>query len=59
MREKIVRNQENHVNYQKSHWDRLKSLREQSLEITSIFYSLGFDSLTYGSVARGDISEKQ
>lgn len=42
--------------YSSDHWALLAKMRQQALVITSLFHSQGFECLTYGSIARGDIS---
>lgn len=46
------------VKYSKEHWKLLDNFRKQALKVTSVFAHHGIDSLTYGSVARGDVSPK-
>ena len=42
--------------YTQDHWDNLNNLRKKAISITSLFIDNGFDSFTYGSTARGDVS---
>jgi len=46
------------VKYSPEHWELLDNLRKHALKVTSVFAHHGIDSLTYGSVARGDITPK-
>lgn len=54
-RMKIERNEEQDVKYSPDRWDLLHSLRKNALAITSIFHAQDLESLTYGSIARGDV----
>jgi predicted nucleotidyltransferase len=45
------------VEYEESHWVRLKKLRKQALEIINALESAGVRSYVYGSIARGDVSK--
>ncbi len=46
-----------HVQYEKSHWDYLKTLRRNALEIVRSIKSISVNPYVHGSVARGDISK--
>jgi predicted nucleotidyltransferase len=45
------------VKYDKAHWDFLKTLRRNALEIVRSIKSIAVNPYVYGSVARGDISK--
>ncbi len=57
-RVKISRTGEGLVIYSTEHWELLKKFRENALKVTSAFAHHGIDSLTYGSIARGDVNTK-
>ena len=57
-RVKINRTGEGVVKYSPEHWEHLDNLRKHALKVTSVFAHHGIDSLTYGSVARGDVNPK-
>lgn len=44
------------VQYNQAHWDHLKLLRSNALEIVRLIKSIGVNPYVYGSVARGDTS---
>ena len=46
------------IKYSPDQWKLLDNLRKQALKVTSVFAHHGIDLLTYGSVARGDITPK-
>jgi predicted nucleotidyltransferase len=41
--------------YSREHWELLSDLRKKAQKITEIFDAQGFGTLTFGSVARGDV----
>ena len=43
------------VIYDADHWATLQALHHQASQVTLLFHEQGFDTLTYGSVARGDV----
>ena len=57
-RVKINRTGEGIVKYPPKHLKLLDNLRKHAIKVTSVFAHHGIDSLTYGSVARGDITPK-
>ena len=57
-RVKIDRTGDGVVKYSPEHWKQLDKLRKHALKVTTVFAHHGIDSLTYGSVARGDVSPK-
>ena len=57
-RVKINRTGEGVVKYSPDHWEQLNNLRKHALKVTSVFADHGINSLTYGSVARGDVNPK-
>jgi uncharacterized protein len=50
-----VESSENEIIYSEAHWTLLKSLRTKALVIVGLFHQNGLETLTYGSIARGDI----
>jgi len=59
MAKKPVRRAERvEVVYGRKHWQLLKSLRGQALEIMEALARVHLDSIVHGSIARGDVSEK-
>ena len=52
---KIEHYAEKDVQYGEDQWDLLKSFRIQAMKIAAIFHTRNIDTLTYGSVARGDV----
>ncbi|MCS7143343.1 MAG: nucleotidyltransferase domain-containing protein [Aigarchaeota archaeon] len=46
------------VRYTESHWRTLHSKRERALEVMETFAKYGFEPVLYGSVARGDVTER-
>lgn len=46
------------VVYNKSHWQLLKTLRNQALKVMEALAHFHIHSITHGSIARGDVSEK-
>ncbi len=54
---KINHNQSAEIIYNDTHWNLLNDFRKRALQVTDTFAQNGFDSLTYGSIARGDIKK--
>ena len=46
------------VEYDSTHWSRLSSLRQRALGIMKPLETRSYRTIVYGSVARGDVSEK-
>ncbi|MHA1584497.1 MAG: nucleotidyltransferase domain-containing protein [Promethearchaeota archaeon] len=55
---KILRVADEIVEYSPKQWALLKEIRERAIKITQTFKDNGLETLTYGSVARGDVSPK-
>ena len=55
MKLKISYDEEKTVVYTDEQWDLLNNLRQRAQNVTESFRMQGFDSLTYGSIARGDV----
>lgn len=59
MSKKPVRHAERvEVVYDEKHWQQLKILRDQALEIMEALANANLDSTVHGSIARGDVSRK-
>ncbi|UYP45993.1 hypothetical protein NEF87_002278 [Candidatus Lokiarchaeum ossiferum] len=54
-RMKVKQHEESQIIYTPDHWDLLNSIRSRAIEVTQAFARHGFDTLTYGSIARGDV----
>jgi len=46
------------VEYTEEHWRILRRKRKRAIDIMKILQSYGIESIVYGSVARGDVTEK-
>ena len=53
-----LREEQIEVIYSKKQWALLHQLRSQSLEVMNALKHFNIDSITHGSIARGDVSEK-
>jgi len=54
-RMKIEYNVDQEIEYTPERWEILKNLRTRAMRITSVFAQHNIESLTFGSVARGDV----
>ena len=52
-RTKIESNIDQDIEYSEDQWQILDGLRQKAKRITGLFASLGFETLTFGSVAHG------
>jgi len=54
----LLRDERLEVIYDEEHWNLLRRLRAEAIEIMSILNDLHISSMVHGSIARGDVSEK-
>jgi len=54
----LLRDERLEVIYDEKHWRLLRRLRAEAIKIMSILDNSGIFSITHGSIARGDVSEK-
>ena len=54
-RMKVKQHEKSDVTYTPDHWALLQSIQSRGLEVAEAFAQHGFETLTYGSVARGDV----
>ncbi|MHA1745332.1 MAG: nucleotidyltransferase domain-containing protein [Promethearchaeota archaeon] len=55
VRVKVQQRGGSEVKYDTEHWEALHALHLRASQVTHVFHDQGFETLTYGSVARGDI----